>query len=112
MVMKFRYGQVTGCFELVVKYDSTKDGRIVFSETTNTLRNTMLCDITNASVLSYILFSLAQLVVLFRSFSFGALDSAVYLTSRCLIGELEKDVAKGGREIIEKLVVLEFPSRN
>jgi hypothetical protein len=62
----------------------------------------VLCDITNASVLSYISFSLAQLIVLFRSFFFGAVDSAVFLTSGWLIDELKQYMAKSGREIIEE----------
>ena len=70
MVMKLRYRQVAGCFERVLKSDSTKDEGIVYSQGTNILRNTMLCDNTNESVLSYISFSLAQLIVLFRSFFF------------------------------------------
>jgi hypothetical protein len=39
----------------------------------------------------------------FAGFFFGAVDSAVYLTSGWLIDELKKDVAKSGREIIEEL---------
>ena len=93
---------MAGCFERV-KSDSTKNGSIVYSQTTNILRNTLFCDITNASALRYISFSLAQLIVLFRSFFFGAVDCAVFLTSGWLIDELKKDVAKSGREIIEEL---------
>jgi hypothetical protein len=70
MVVKLRYGQVAGFFERVVKSDSTKDGSIVYSQTTNILRNPLLCDINSASVLSYISFSLAKLIVLFRRFFF------------------------------------------
>jgi hypothetical protein len=60
----------------------------------------VLCDITNASVLSYISFALDQRIVLFCCFFVGAVDNADYLTSGWLIDELKKDVAKSGREII------------
>jgi hypothetical protein len=59
MVVKLRHGQVAGCFEGVVGSDSMKDGDIVYSQTTNILRNTVLYDITNATALSYISFALA-----------------------------------------------------
>jgi hypothetical protein len=100
MVMKLRYGQVAGCFEGVVESDSMKARDIVYSQTTNILRSTVLCDITNTSALSYISFALAQLIVLFCSFFVGAVDTAGYLTSGWLIDELKQDVARSGREII------------
>jgi len=71
MVMKLRYGEVAGFFERVVKSDSTKDGGTYCIQPDHQhLRNIVLCDITNTSVLSHISFSLAQLIVLFRSFFF------------------------------------------